>query len=487
MVQRGLTVVSVAVACLIAAEIIGVAQAGRPFTTAFPKEEFAARRLKVAEAIGADAVALMQAAPTVHSSAIFRQSNEFFYLTGVGVPQAMVLIDGATKKASLYLPKQDAARAAVEGELLSPDDAAAARALTGIDEVKPVEMLQTDLPARYKDGRRTLFVPFQPAEGSAESRDGATRRNNDAAADPWDGHIPREAHLRVLLTTRASNYVVRNLSPILDEMRALKSAAEIAVIDRATRIGGEALMEAMRSTAPGVAENELDAIARFIYVRHGAQGEAYRAIVASGANAFFAHHRASEKVMEDGELVLMDYCPDLHYYRCDVTRQWPVNGRFSPVQRELYTFYLGLYEAILYSIKPHVTAQSILQDAVKKMDAMMATMRFSKPLYENAAKQFVDGYRRRAQGTTGGNLGHAVGMSTHDMGGGSGTMRPGLVFTIEPQFRIPEERIFIRLEDMIVITGSGARVLSDFVPRSIDAVEKLVAEPGLLQQYRKIK
>jgi Xaa-Pro aminopeptidase len=209
----------------------------------------------------------------------------------------MLLIDGATKKSSLYLPKQDEARAAVEGALLSSDDAAAATALTGFDEVKPVEALQPDLLARYKDGRRNLFVPFHPAEGSAESRDGATRRNNDAAADPWDGRIPREAQLRLHLTTRASNFVVRNLSPVLDEMRAIKSAAEIAVIDRATRIGGEALMEAMRSTAPGVAENELDAIARFIFVRHGAQGEAYRAIVASGPNAFFAHHRASEKVM----------------------------------------------------------------------------------------------------------------------------------------------------------------------------------------------
>ena len=103
--------------------------------------------------------------------------------------------------------------------------------------------------------------------------------------------------------------------------------------------------------------------------------------------------------MADGELVLMDYCPDLHYYRCDVTRQWPVNGKFSPVQRELYTFYLGVYEAILYSIKPHVTAQSILKEAVGKMDVMMATMKFSKPLYENAANQFVEGYRRRAEAT----------------------------------------------------------------------------------------
>jgi Xaa-Pro aminopeptidase len=485
--MRALTTAAVAVAALAAVDPIGLAQAGRPFTTAFPKEEFAARRLKIAEAIGAESVALLQAAPTVHSSAIFRQSNEFFYVTGVVVPQAMVLIDGATKKTTLYIPKQDASRAAVEGALLSSDDPVAAAATTGADEVKAPEALQADLLARYKDGRRTIFVPFQPAEGSAESRDGATRRNNDAAADPWDGRIPREAHLRVLLTTRAGNYVTRNLSPILDEMRAIKSTAEIGVIDRATRIGGDAIMEAMRSTAPGVGEDELDAIARFIYVRHGAQGEAYRAIVASGENAFFAHHRASDKIMQDGELVLMDYCPDLHYYRCDVTRQWPVNGKFSPVQRELYTFYLGVYEAILYAIKPHVTAQAILQEAVKKMDAMMATMKFSKPLYENAAKSFVEGYRRTAQGTGRGNLGHAVGMSTHDMGGGSGVMRPGLVFTIEPQFRIPEERIFIRLEDMIVITESEARITSDFVPRSIDAVEKLIAEPGMLQQYRKIR
>ena len=195
----------------------------------------------------------------------------------------------------------------------------------------------------------------------------------------------------MLLTMRAGSYVTRNLSPILDEMRAMKSPAEIAVIDKATRIGGEAIMEAMRSTAPGVAEHELDALARFIYVRHGAQGEAYRAIVASGGNAWFAHHRASDNVMAAGELVLMDYCPDLHYYRCDVTRQWPVNGTFTPVQRELYTFYLGVYEAILYSIKPHATAQAILQDAVRKMDVMLATMKFSKPLYR----------RRRRSSSTG--------------------------------------------------------------------------------------
>lgn len=462
-------------------------QAGRPFTAAFPKEEFAARRLRVAEAIGPDAVAVLQAAPAVHSSAIFRQSNEFFYLTGVGVPQAMLLIDGATKKSTLYLPKENAQRAAVEGALLSSDDPEAATRLTGVDQVRAPEDLTTDLGARAKrGGTGTVFVPFEPAEGGAESRDGARRRNGDAAADPWDGRPPREVHLRLLLTTRAPMLGMRNLSPILDDLRRTKSAAEIDMIDRATRIGGEAIMEAMRSTAPGVGENELDALAQLFFVRHGAQGEAYRAIVASGPNAWYAHHRASGKLMADGELVLMDYCPDLHYYRCDVTRQWPVDGTFSASQRELYTFYLGIYEAILYSIQPRLTAQAILQNAVVKMDTALASTKFSKPVYEHAARQFVERFREASlESDT--NLGHAVGMSTHDMGNGSGQMRPGLVFTIEPQFRVPEEQIYLRLEDMIAITDTGVRILSDFVPRSIEGVERLVAESGLLQAYRKIK
>jgi Xaa-Pro aminopeptidase len=464
----------------------GLAQAGRPFTSAFPASEFAARRLRVAEAIGPESVAVVQAAPSVHSSAIFRQSNEFFYLTGVGVPQALLLIDGATKQTTLYLPRQNAQRAAVEGALLSSDDPKAAASATGVDAVRAPDDLTPDLAMRARAGITTVFLPFQPAEGGAESRDGATRRNGDAAADPWDGRSPREAQLRLLVTTRAPMLGTRNLSPILDDLRAIKSEAEIAMIDRATRIGGEAIMEAMRSTAPGVGENELDALAQFFFVRHGAQGEAYRAIVASGANAWFAHHRASDRIMADGELVLMDYCPDLHYYRCDVTRQWPVNGTFSPAQRELYGFYLGIYEAILSSIKPRLTSQAILQDAVKKMDAVLAQTTFSKPIYEAAARQFVEGYRQSARRPNAG-LGHAVGMSTHDMGGGSGEMRPGLVFTIEPQFRVPEERIYLRLEDMIVITERGATILSDFVPRSIAGVEKLVAEPGVLQQYRKIR
>lgn len=462
----------------------GGAQAGRTFTNNFTVKEFADRRAKIYDAIGPDAVALMQGLPSVHSSAIFRQSNEFFYVSGVVVPQALLLMDGATRRSTLYLPKQNVSRAAVEGDLLSSDDPVKTAAITGVDEVKSPDQLAADLQARTS--AKAIFVPFAPTEGASESPDGARRRTSDVAADPWDGRVSREHHLRELVKTRAPRLEVRDLSPILNTMREIKSAAEIAIISRATKIGGEALTEAMRSTAPGLHEYELDALAQFIFVRHGAQGEAYRAIVASGPAAMNAHHRAGDKVMAAGELVLMDYCPDLGYYRCDVTRQWPVNGKFTPDQRDLYGFYLAVYDAILSSIKGGLTAQQVLQHALPRMDQALAAAKFSKPIYGEAAARFVNQFRGSAKSGRGG-LGHAVGMATHDFGGGSGLMRPGMVFTIEPALVIPQEQIYIRLEDMIVITEGGATILSDFVPRSIAAVEKTIAEPGLLQQYGRIR
>jgi Xaa-Pro aminopeptidase len=487
--MRNRTIAGV-LAGLLTAHATASAQAGRGFTTDFTTQEFAARRAKIYDAIGRDAVALMQGLPTVHSSAVFRQSNEFYYITGVVAPQALVLMDGAARKTTLYLPKQDARRAATEGELLSSDDPVKTASITGVDDVRSTDQLAADLTAK---SLKTIYVPFAPSEGASESPDGARRRTLDVEADPWDGRVSRENHLRELLKTRAPALEQRDLSPILNRMREIKSPAEIAIIDRATKIGGEAIIEAMRSTAPDMSEQELDAVGQFFFTRHGAQGEAYRAIVASGPVATNPHHRASPKLMRDGELVLMDYCPDLGYYRCDITRQWPVNGKFTPAQRELYGFYLGAYEAVLYSIKPNVTAQDIVKAALPKMDKLLSTTRFSKPIYENAAKQYVERYRRMLNPDTGAtrgrgaNLGHAVGMATHDFGGGSGMMRPGMVFTIEPELRVPEEQIYIRLEDMIVITESGAKITSDFVPRSIDAVEKTIAEQGLLQKYGRIR
>jgi Xaa-Pro aminopeptidase len=129
-----------------------------------------------------------------------------------------------------------------------------------------------------------------------------------------------------------------------------------------------------------------------------------------------------------------------------------------------------------------VTASTIMQEAAQEMERVLARSRFSKPIYETAARKFVEDYKAEAQSPDA-SLGHWVGMATHDVGHDTGPLRPGMVFTIEPQLRVPEEKIYIRLEDMIVITDKGADILTDFVPMDINGIEKLMREQGILQRY----
>jgi Xaa-Pro aminopeptidase len=454
------------------------------FTEHFTKEEFAERRDRVCEEIGPDAAALVQGAGAVHSSARFRQSNQFFYLTGVETPHAMVLINCGTNSTTLYLPHRNVARSGKDGHFMTADDADWVVSITGVDAVAGVENLSEHLARMsYRGSVQTIYTPFAPAEGPSASRDGELRVVGDRAGDPWDGRPSREGHFVGLLQDRFPVLQIQNLSPILDELRIIKSPAEIRLIARATQLSGEALIEAMRSTQPGVIEREIDAAARFIFFRNGAQGEGYAAIVAAGKNAWYPHHRAAGGVFEDGDLVLMDYAPDIEYYRTDVTRQWPVNGEFSGVQRELYGFYLSCYKAILERIGPGKLPADIIRDAAAAMRDILAETEFTMEHHRSAAEGFVESYEARTLGY--GALGHGVGMSTHDPGDYSQPLKPGMVFTIEPALRVPEERLYIRLEDLIVVTETGIDVLSDFVPMEMEDVEATIAEDGILQMYGK--
>lgn len=450
------------------------------FTRDVPPEEFAPRRQKVMQAIG-EGLALIQGAPSPQGYTRFRQSNEFYYLSGIEVPHAYLLIDGSAQGTNLYLPHRNEARERSEGTVLSAEDAEMIRTLSGIDAVYPLEALADHL-GRYARGTlTTVFIPFQPAEGFAMSRDLAVRYNADMASDPWDGGTPRESRFLELVRSRFPQLTVRDLSPILDDLRLIKSEREIALIRKSTRLSGLAIIEAIRSTAPGVYEYELDAMAKYVYYRNGAQGEDYYSLIASGPNAMLGHYNAGGRVMQDGDWLLFDFAPDVGYYMSDVTRMIPVNGRFSPAQRELYTFYLSCYKAILRAIKPGKTARAIREKALKEMKQVFSRTTFSKPLYRDASQGFIDRYARATDNPYA-SLGHWVGMATHDVGRAT-TLKPGMVFTIEPALRIPEEHINIRLEDVILITDRGMENLSAFVPMEMDAIEAVMKEEGMVQKY----
>jgi Xaa-Pro aminopeptidase len=382
------------------------------------------------------------------------------------------------------VPHRNEGRESVEGKVLSAEDAEMIKKLSGVDAVYGSELLAEHL-SRYAfriEQARTLLTPFSPAEGLATSRDGALRAVADVASDPWDASPSREGRFAALLRTRFPQFEIQNLSPTLDKLRLIKSPREIALIRKATRLSSLALMEAMRSTAPGISEYELDAVAKYVYYRNGAQGDAYYSLVASGTNAWFPHYSSGKRKMLDGDFLLMDYAPDVGYYMSDVTRMWPVNGKFNAWQRELYGFYVECYQAILKHIRPGVAPVVIKQEALKDMQQALGRTRFSKPAYERAAREFVEGYGRSAANPRGG-LGHWVGMATHDDGPYGDPLRAGMVFTIEPALRVPEEKIYIRLEDVIVITDKGAEILTDWLPMDIPSIEKLMSEEGMLQRY----
>ena len=458
-----------------------------PFRQDFPPEEFATRRTKVFESIGTSSIAIVQGAPSPPGYTRFRQSNEFYYLCGIEIPHAYLLLEGFTKRTLLYLPHRNAGRERSEGKLLSAEDAEEVKKLSGVDDVFGTDLLGEHLARYARSGSiRNVLTPFSPAEGTAMSRDLAVRVIGDYAADPFDGRGSREGEFIQLLRTRFPQFAINDLTPTIYQLRLIKSPREITMIEKATRLSGLALMEAMRSTVPDTYEYELDAVAKYVFYGGGAQGDAYYSLIASAQNAFWPHYNAGQRKMLDGDFLLMDYAPDVGYYMADVTRMWPVNGKFSLWQRELYGFYLTCYRAILNHIRPGVTAQVIKQEAVRDMESALASKKFSKPEYERAAREFVTSYKRSTENPRSG-LGHWVGMATHDVGTDTGPLRAGMVFTIEPALLVPEEKIYVRLEDMIVITDTGARVISDFVPMDIDGIEKVMKEEGMLQRYPRMK
>lgn len=451
------------------------------FTDALPKEEFAERRARVMKAIG-EGVAILRGTAERPDSTKFRQNNQFYYLTGVEVPRAILMIDGRAKRSMLFLPPRDERRERSEGPILVPG--ADAVALTGIEAVDAREQFDAALK-EASASPRAVYVPMRPEVLGGASAEDPRRLWAASAADPWDGSKSREEVFVDKIKAAAPALEVKDLDPVLDAMRMIKSPREIALIREATRIAGLAMMEAMRSARPGMYEYEIEAIGDYIFKAHNSQGIGYFALVAAGTNSAWPHYHAAQTRIKDGDLVLFDYAPDYEYYTSDVTREFPINGKFSPDQRSLYGIYLKMYQGLMSSIKPNVPVVHILKDAVAKMDAAVASHTFTNPKHRDAATRFVDNYRRRLTADPAPtSLGHMVGMEVHDVSGPrDGTLKPGMIFTIEPALTIPEDRVYVRLEDVILITETGYENLSGFVPMDIEGIERLMAETGLFERY----
>jgi len=435
----------------------------------FSPQEFAARRERVFDKIGSGAYVLIHGAGPVPGFEHFRQTNDFYYLTGIEVPQSYLLMDGELRKSTLYLPNRDP-HAANEGGGYGVEDSDFLKSISGVESVYNLSCLASDIECA-----NVVYVPHSPAETRLACQDTLRQAAKAIIADPWDPDPPREQRIAELVQKHSAVAEIRDLSPILHELRLIKSPAEIAVMRAAGALCARAVVEAMRSTRPGIYEYQLGAIADYVYRVNGVRSEGYRAIIATAGNIWYAHYYQNNSRLEDGELVLMDYAPDVSNYTSDIGRMWPVNGKYSALQRELYGYIVEYHKVLLKYIRPHVLPQQVLNEAAAEMKDLIGSWKFSKPAYEQAARRTLD-FK--------GHLSHPVGMAVHDVGKYfERPLEPGLVFALDPQMWIPEERLYIRVEDTVVVTETGVEVLTKDTPLELADVEAIINNRGIIQEF----
>jgi Xaa-Pro aminopeptidase len=437
--------------------------------TPFDKPEYAARRSRLMAQIG-DGAAVFLGATTPSSDVAFRQGHDFFYMSGVEVPDAILVVDGMRKESVLFftMTEKDADGLAIPLELVR-----APAAYTGIERVLPVEQFNGFL-ANLANRNRPIYTMFKPEEiGPENSNEKFNAQQKSMTLNIWDGRLTRELQFVKQVRERFPQVDLRDSSRLVWNQRKLKSPAELAIMRQVARIGVKAHNALIQSTRPGIAEKSLAAVFDFVSAQEGARGLAYYTIIMSGKNHAYGHYHAHDRVLADGDFVILDAAPDYGNYHVDISTTFPASGTFSPRQRELYEVALEVHQVALANYRPGTTLRAVGQ----KVDAMLKA-------------KGLTGYARDFAGIVRlGGYNHSIGLATHDvMGsfdGADEVLQPGFVFACDIQLFRLDEQIGIRIEDTVAITDTGYEVLSAGVPRTVAEIEALMKKDGILQILKK--
>lgn len=427
---------------------------------AFDKAEFAARRARLMERIP-DGIAVILAATEHPYPVRFRQSPDFYYLTGLEEPGAVLVLNGITRNASVFALKRP--------QLGFPSFPPQLRDIERPQEryglqVLPMEAFFSTLSFIGGSAAvKQLYLQLTPPDGQVHARGEARAFAAQAMEHPLYGQPQPWAVAVERLRAALPHLAAADVSPKIDELRWVKTAFEIERLRRSGRIGAAAVAEAMRATRPGMHEYEIAAAAQYVNARLGADGDGFRPIVPSGPLTPIVHYHENRRQLQPGEIVYMDYGSDYQYYTSDITRTWPVSGRFTAEQEKMYRCVLEARNAIIAAMKPGVTLDG-LRDVAEQV--------YARHGYRDA---FLSWGRY---------IGHFIGISVHDVGGigGAAAARPlpaGVVFNVEPILQFDDRKIHIRLEDTVLLTENGAENLTAGVPAELDQVYALVKERGV--------
>ena len=424
---------------------------------------YASRRRRLAEASGAG-VAVVPTAPerirNRDSHYPYRFDSHFYYLTGFTEPEAVLVL--AADKSILFCRERNPEREIWDGFRYGPE---AARERFGFDEAYPIGKLDEEM-ARLLENRPALYYPM-----------GADPQW-DARAIGWLNAVRERVRSGIAAPER-----VHDVRAVIDDMRLHKDAHELGIMRRAARIAAQAHRRAMQRTRPGCAEYQIEAELLYEFRRSGAQFPAYSPIVAGGANACVLHYVANDAPLRDGDLLLIDAGCELDGYASDLTRTYPVNGRFSGAQREVYEIVLAAQRAALESVRPgkawndpHDAAVKVLAQGV--LDLKLVAGSLDQVLEKETYKRF---YMHRT--------GHWLGLDVHDAGdykrqGSWRALAPGMTLTVEPglyiraEDDIPERlrNIGVRIEDDVLVAEAGCEVLTAEAPKAIADIEALMRD-----------
>jgi Xaa-Pro aminopeptidase len=363
----------------------------------------------------------------------FRQHNTFFYFTELEAEDAWLLMTVRGPDSTdvvLFLPPRNPAQERWTGVRLGPDSTAARR--TGIATVLPLDSLDRRLRMAQVRTRGPVYIPLD-----VTTKD--ERRLTDLTFAGRD---------------------VRNLRPIVDSMRLVKDAGELARLRMAVDISVLGHRAAMRAAHPGIFEYEIEAAFEGEVRRQGADRLGYPSIVGSGPNGTTLHYDTNRRRAQDGELVVIDAAAEYGQYTADITRTWPVNGKFTSRQKAIYNLVLATQQAAFDAVRPGVKMMTL--DSISR--AYMREHSGSLCGESTCDAYYIHG------------LGHWIGMDVHDVGDYTTPLAPGMVFTLEPGIYLPDEALGVRIEDDILVTPTGGEWLSAGAPRTTDEVERLMRE-----------
>ncbi|MFO0681905.1 MAG: Xaa-Pro aminopeptidase [Sandaracinus sp.] len=434
--------------------------------------ELAQRRTAFLERLGPGAVAIVASAPVhVRNNDVehpYRQDSDFFYLTGLDEPESLAVFSNVHGKHRfvLFVRPKDPERETWDGPRVGVD---AAPMRFACDAAFPNAERNERLPS-YLENARTLHF--------ALGRDPATDAQVLRARDL----VRRRARLGVLYPA-----TLVDLSATVHPMRLFKSEGEIAIMRRAAEVSREAHARAMSVARPGVLEYEVEAEMLRSFRRHGAERPAYEPIVGSGPNATILHYRKNDRRLEDGDLLLIDAGCELEYYASDVTRTFPVSGRFTPAQRRIYDVVLRAQELAIAATRPGATLESIHRLTLRSITEGLIDLGLVEGPLDTALEKEL--YKPFSMHRTS----HWLGMDVHDVGsyfvedGASPpvprVLEPGQVLTVEPGIYVgattkaPDEYkgIGVRIEDDVLVTADGPDVLTRGIPKKPGELEQTLA------------